>query len=460
MTHPPSHATDATTAVGESDSVLTDGEHEVSRSARATVVQSLIGQLREQGVGPTDYLEFRCEHDLASALLALALLDAGHSAFVSASDARVPKTEAPAFCRLSVRAAWEGTLRVVAEERPGWNGARVNGEPRLIFRTSGSTGAAKLVAHSVHHLQSNATNCVERLQLRSTDRLVIPVPVYHMYGFGAAFLPGALAGASMEFQPASNVLRYVEREKQFRPNIAFLTPGYLETLVKARRSPRHYELTVVAGDILKPGVSREYESRFGPVVSLYGSTEMGAIAAASRLDTRDIRERTVGRPLTGVECRIDGQLWCRHPYGFEGYADGLGNIHSRASGEWFPTSDRAEWHEGEWLRILGRVDDSVKRDGVLVALADVEAAMQRITDVSSAVAVAAGTSPRGRGVFAFCTLAAGARLNADDVRRACFEWMPRSHVPDRVEVVGAIPTLASGKPDRPTLTRMAEEMET
>jgi len=438
------------------DTVLTDGEHELRGPAIAAAVESLVDQLRTHGVGPADVLEFCCEHDLASALLWFALLDAGLSAFVNASDPRLPQAEAPGFCRLRVRARWDAALTLTVEVRPAWNGARVPGEPRLIFRTSGTTGTAKYVVHSARQLWRNAMNCVDRLQLRPEDRLVIPVPIYHMYGLGAAFLPGALAGASMELQRASNVLRYAERERVFQPTVAFLTPTFMESLVAGRRGARPYRLTVVAGDLLKPEVCDAYEARFGPVVSLYGSTELGAIAAASPLDPPEVRAHTVGRPMPGVECRLDGQLWCRHPHGFDGYADEHGNVQLQRPDAWFPTSDRAEWRDGEWLRILGRVDHSVNRDGILVALADVEAAMLQIAGVAGVTAVVAGTSARGRGLVAFCTLAPDAQLDAADVRRACLERMPRNQVPDRVELLAALPRLPSGKADRLALARMAE----
>jgi hypothetical protein len=51
--------------------------------------------------------------------------------------------------------------------------------------------------------------------------MTIPVPIFHMYGLGAAFLPGILAGASIDFQANSNLLKYLQREKDFNPNIAW-----------------------------------------------------------------------------------------------------------------------------------------------------------------------------------------------------------------------------------------------
>ena len=99
----------------------------------------------------------------------------------------------------------------------------------------------------------------------------------------------------------------------------------------------------------------------------------------------------------------------------------------------------------------------MKRDGVLVALSDIEGPMQGVAGVEAVTAVVAGDSARGRGVVAFCTLSAGATLDATEVRRACIERMPSSHVPDRIEIIAAFPTLPSGKPDRVALARIAED---
>ena len=435
---------------------LTDGIHTLRGGAVADAVQSLVSRLAAQRVGPGAYVEFRCEHDLASALLWLALLEAGVSAYVSASDPRVARVPAPAFCRASVRASWDDALALHVDEHAGWNGARAEGNARLVFRTSGTTGASKFAAHAATHLVGNARNCVDRLGLRASDRIVIPVPIYHMFGLGAAFLPGVIAGASMEFQRASNVLRYAERERVFEPNIAFLTPTFLDTLVRGRRGARAYDLTVVAGDLLPPDVSAAYEARYGTVVSLYGSTELGAVAAGTRDEPRAVRAHTVGAPMPGVECRIDEQVWVRHPHGFDGYLDEHGNALPSDGDGWFPTRDRAEWYDNTRLRILGRVDHAVKRDGVLVTLAEIEAAMRGVVGIASVVVVVSGTSTRGRGLVACCTTGEGASRDAAAVRRACLERMPRSHVPDRVVLVDAVPTLPSGKPDRVALTRLVE----
>ena len=84
------------------------------------------------------------------------------------------------------------------EENPEWinNKSKISDtQPKLYIKTSGSTGKPKIAVHSHYKLEGNVRNCVNRLGLNSNDRVAIPVPIYHMYGLGAAFLPSVSVGA-------------------------------------------------------------------------------------------------------------------------------------------------------------------------------------------------------------------------------------------------------------------------
>ncbi len=450
----PSPVLHRTHAVG---SILTDGERSFDYAESIEILEAVRSDLLAQGVGQNDFLDFRCEHGLAGAFLWLAFLESGWSFFVTAVAPCYEVSYVPPFCRFSVKARWQKDRLVMeAIENHNWNGATSVDGQTVYFQTSGTTGVPKLVAHSAAKLLRNAANCVARLDINHQARVTIPVPLYHMYGAGAAFLPAALAGASMDLQTGSNLLRFLNREKDFNPNMAFLTPTFMETLVKGRRSPRGYDLTISAGDLLKPDVFDHYEEKFGPVISLYGSTELGAIAAGARDDSRETRALSVGRPLPGVECRIDdGHLLCRHDSGFVGYADDRGAWTERD--EWFATRDLAEWSHDGCLRLRGRLDHSVNRDGVLISLGDVERALESIPEVESAKAVAAGNSARGKGIVVFCIVKPGMDSEPAKLREACFASMRRGHVPERIVIVDKFPLLPSGKPDRTELARLAEE---
>jgi len=308
--------------------------------------------------------------------------------------------------------------------------------------------------------------------LQSDDRIALPAPIFHMFGFGAGFLPAVTVEASIDLQKGANLLRYMQREREFDPNVAFMTPIFCETLLKGRKSPRVYRLTVSAGDRFRGDVFTRYEAMFGCLVNLYGSTEMGAIAASDPSDPVELRSTTVGLPMSGVRMRLEvgtvsateenndiGQLWCHHESGCEGYVDHTGQPTGWNLGEhegWFCTRDLGQIKPDGRVVVFGRCDHSVNRDGLLVFFADVEKAIEKIDGVEAAVVVSKGEGQRGKGLVAYCVTAKDANLTETDIRTACFNRLPRRAIPDAIVIVKSLPLLPNGKVDRQQLINMTD----
>ena len=225
------------------------------------------------------------------------------------------------------------------------------------------------------------------------------MPIFHSYGFGAAFLPGLLAGAAMDVGSGGNILRYLEREERFDPNVGFLTPALCDMFLTVRKTPRPYRLAVTAGDKIKRETMAGFEPRFGPLLNLYGSAEMGAVSSASPDDPPQERLATAGYPLAGIELSVEdtgedldvapgdqaGRLQCRQKNGSTGYLVQAGSLiqedrwrfEPREDDAWFATGDLAKIRADGYVEVLGRSGLSVKRDGLLVVFADVEAAVEK-----------------------------------------------------------------------------------
>jgi acyl-CoA synthetase (AMP-forming)/AMP-acid ligase II len=235
---------------------------------------------------------------------------------------------------------------------------------------------------------------------------------------------------------------------------------------------------VTAGDRLRGDTFDRYEDRYGPLVQLYGSTELGAIAAASPDDPAGARAHSVGKPLGDVEVRVGqratamdgggeeeasetgvlGELWCRHPYGFSGYADECGALRDgapRRADDWFPMHDLGRLGPDGRLQVQGRSDHAVNRSGMLVMFADIEAAIMGLPGIEVAVVVTSGESDYGTGIAVFCVPTGGAQMASADIHAACLERMPRREIPDRIIVVEEVPLLPTGKVDRQTLVKLA-----
>ena len=124
----------------------------------------------------------------------------------------------------------------------------------------------------------------------------------------------------------------------------------------------------------------------------------------------------------------------------------------RADDEWFETGDLARIRDDGYVEVLGRSGLSVKRDGLLVVFADVEAAVEKVEGVQRAVIVAAGESRRGSRLVAVCLAAPqGEAPRPEAVRQRCFELLPLYAVPDEVVILESLPELPSGKVDRRAL---------
>jgi acyl-CoA synthetase (AMP-forming)/AMP-acid ligase II len=475
------------------DRELTDGRHTLTYAEAARFLERLDAHFAHRGVSLTGTgdarptLAVECSQSLAGALALLHLLSREYSVVLLPELAETSKETGtprfiPSFCSHVLTASANGGrpdadfpangLEIAAN--PDFAAEPAVADfvgPDLYLRTSGSTGTPKLTRMSHQKWLNNAKGCVDRWRLTPEDRLAVPVPIFHSYGFGAAFLPGLLAGAAMDFGGGANILRYLEREERFDPNVAFLTPAFCDTFLTLRKTPRAYRLVVTAGDKVKRETMAGFEPRFGPLLNLYGSAEMGAVSAAAAEDPEDQRLATAGYPFAGIELRVEptgeeiagvsggaeadgevGLLQCRQQNGSAGYLilDEGWRFAPRGDDDWFATGDLARIRPDGYVEILGRSGLSVKRDGLLVVFADVEAAVEKVPGIQRAVVVAGGETRRGVKLVAVC-LSEDPALTPDAVRKSCFDLLPRYAVPDDVRIVEELPQTPSGKIDRRAL---------
>jgi acyl-coenzyme A synthetase/AMP-(fatty) acid ligase len=328
-------------------------------------------------------------------------------------------------------------------------------------------GISKLVVHSHEKMLGNAANCITKYGFTPCSRATIPVPVAHMYGFGAEFLPAVMAGASIDLQEKTHLLKYLDRERQFQPNIVFATPTLCEILMKGYKSPRtNYTVFVTSGQRIGEDLFRSFDPLVnGRLINQYGSTEMGATAACDPGDTLDRRATTIGKPMPGVHLRLDPQpgeesggcqLYCRHPYGYEGYVDEDGNpLGDIPTDGWYRTGDLALNAPDGSIVVTGRADASVNRRGYLVLLSDIERKMEKFAALRGVIVVAGrDENKQGQRIAAFCVPRQGAAVDGPELRRQCFDVLPHYAVPDEVYITEELPMLASGKVDRRSLAAL------
>jgi O-succinylbenzoic acid--CoA ligase len=155
---------------------------------------------------------------------------------------------------------------------------------------------------------------------------------------------------------------------------------------------------------------------------------------------------------------VDGRIRIAGPVLAEGY---LGDPERTAAAfvfdgaeRWFVTDDTGTLDNGV-LSVTGRVDDVIVSGGLKVSLAEVELAVRAIPGLADAVVVRAPDATWGEVPVVFAAASAGLVAGLAEVRAAVAERLGRAAAPARIVTVAELPLLASGKPDRVELARLA-----
>ena len=442
--------------------VMTDGNLSCSYQELPSIFADMDSLFTVLGINSQQTVAFECPNNVTGAVTLLYLLVRGYGIVLLPAAQRAARGGAqrlliPSFCQhhLTIQpdrqlvAAVQTTPLTATYELPVGH---------LYLRTSGSLGTSKIVVHQHEKLLGNAQNCVTKYAIAASDRILVPVPIFHMYGMGAAFLPAVLAGASIQIVDKANILRILTCEKQFQPNITFLTPDLCEMMLRWKQTSTTYRGIVTSGQRIPESLFEQFNAKFGNcLVNQYGSTEMGAISACSWHDSLDTRLATIGSPMKGVELQLEnidaltqtGELYCRHPYGYLGYVDEEGRWLSQADA-WHRTGDLARHVTPSHLKIMGRNQDSFNRRGFLVNLFEVAQVIEQLDGVQSVVVLYLEPVDK---LIACCI----ASVSAAQIRTACFGKLPNYALPDEIAIEDAFPLLTSGKIDRQTLQTNLEK---
>ena len=334
------------------------------------------------------------------------------------------------------------------------------GSGAVILASSGSTGQAKFIRYRADRLLANAAACVRRFGLSENSNVLVPVPMGHMFGLGVGLLPALLAGSKLCLIDRANVIRIADRLSGFQPDLTLATPTIIKMLLLLKRKPEKKGLFISAGEKLQPKDYIRFESQYGPLVNLYGCTEMGAIATTDLTDLPDHRAQGQVKPLPGVELEIslEKMILCRHPAAFDYYIDPRGHQVTRNQDNKnnYPTGDLGVSPSVNRFLVLGRADHCVNRCGFLVSLEEIE---YRLTDLFTqveqvVVLVAAEDTLRGPGLVAICQLKKGGVLTKESAKATCADTMAGHWIPDEFHFVPDLPRLPNGKPDRVSLQQM------
>ncbi|WP_206784728.1 non-ribosomal peptide synthetase [Amycolatopsis sp. MtRt-6] len=324
----------------------------------------------------------------------------------------------------------------------------------LLVRTSGSTGAAKLVPLPRAAVRHAASLVAGTLELTPADRGLNVLPLHHTHGLVGVVLSSLTAGASVVCLPGYSDEGMLAAFRSLAPTwysavpaiharvAAFAAGGQLDghrlRFTRSASAPLPEALRVRLGDAL--GV---------PVLQAYALTEApGEICAQS--PSVPVTPGTVGPPV-GCEVSIgdSGEIMVRGPHVCPGYLSTVdGPLTGHHPDGLLATGDLGRLTEDGELELSGRLDDVINRAGEKVSPAELENVLAGHPGVTDVVVAGAADPVLGEAVIA--VVVASEATSDDDLRRHCART-PRAHGPDRFARVAEIPRSATGKVNRRAL---------
>ncbi|MFI0481272.1 AMP-binding protein [Actinomadura sp. 9N215] len=315
--------------------------------------------------------------------------------------------------------------------------APVDAGTAVLIATSGSTGTPKFVELSAAALRHSAAGTLARIGAAPGDRWLCCVPTSHISGIQVlvrALVAGTDPIIVPRFDPAAVAAAATER-----PHLS-LVPTQLRRLLDAGVDPSRLGAIVLGGAAAASALLAEARDRGARVFTAYGMSETSGGCVYD------------GTPLPGMRVALGdgGRIRLAGPSLFTGYRLRPGQTAEARDGEWFVTQDLGVLEDGR-LRVRGRLDDVINTGGEKVVAGEVAAALSRHPKIRDVVVVGRPDPEWGERVTAVVVPGASGGPELRELRAFVRETMPAYAAPHELELVDAIPLLASGKPDRARL---------
>jgi long-chain acyl-CoA synthetase len=375
-------------------------------------------------------------------------------------------------------------------------------ELAFLCYTSGTTGRPRGAMLTSGALRANQEQCLamEPPPVREDDRVLLVLPLFHVYGLNAGFglvaATGACAVLEETFDPRGTLAVMTEEHVTAVPGAPPMYQAWLAVADAAgsdtvlRRAFAAVRLASSGAAPLPEEVWTAMRERAAVTVwEGYGLTEAAPVVA-STLATGRPKPECIGGPLPGIEVALrdtadtadpadiaepdpedgeraegteedgpddlpgegPGELWIRGANLFSGYwpdgADG-----PDADG-WLGTGDLAYRDVDGDLHLVDRRSDLILVSGFNVYPAEVERVLDTHPAVAESAVIGVPDARTGAAVRAVVALEPGQQLTFDDLRDHAAGSLARYKVPTSVHFLPSLPHSLTGKVSRARLREL------
>jgi len=324
--------------------------------------------------------------------------------------------------------------------------------PAVIGFTSGTTRDPKGVVHS-HHTIGFETRQLDYMFPKGGPPQITGAPVGHFIGMLNAFLTPLLRDQPVNlidvWDPGEVLRMMIEEHLGISGGATYFMTSLID---HPDLTSEHLALMPFAGLGGSPvplAVMQRLSALGIKAFRSYGSTEHPSITGCLLKEPEAKRLATDGRPLPGVEIRLDpdGEISSRGPDCFVGYTDP--NLTDAVFDEdgWYRTGDVGVLDEDGYLTITDRLSDIIIRGGENISAQEIEELVIELDEVAEVAVVAAPDERLGEHAAAVVRLREGETAPTLEGVRSHLSaaGLSRQKWPESLHVVDEFPRTASGK---------------
>ncbi len=316
--------------------------------------------------------------------------------------------------------------------------------------TSGTTGFPKGVMLTHYNIGNNGYWIGKNQKFTETDRVCLPVPLFHCFGCVLGVLAAVNHGTCMVilegFDPVM-VMASVEKEKcTALYGVPTMFIALLDHPLFDKFDFSSLRTGIMAGSNCPVHVMEQVIDRLHmtDVTICYGLTEASPVVTYTRIDDNvRLRVETVGRALPHIKVKVtdpetgktlspgqQGEVCCQGYNIMKGYYNNPEATEKAIDKDgWLHTGDLGVLDDQGNLSITGRHKDMIIRGGENIYPREIEEFLIRMDGIRD-VQVAAVPSPRyGEEVGAFIIPKEGADLEPSDVIDFCRGRISRYKIP-------------------------------
>ena len=353
-------------------------------------------------------------------------------------------------------------------------------DPINIQFTSGTTGLPKGATLTHHNILNNGFFVGEAMGLTETDRLCIPVPLYHCFGMVLANLAAVTHGTAMVFPSESfaplAVLETVEAERcTALHGVPTMFIAEMEHPDFARFDLTSLRTGIMAGSPCPIEVMRQAISRMhlDEITIAYGMTETSPVSFQTGVsDPLERRVSTVGRIHPHLEVKIvdqagrvvprgtPGELLTRGYSVMRGYWDDPEQTAAAIDpAGWMHTGDLATIDDEGYCNIVGRIKDMVIRGGENIYPREIEEFLFRHPKIAAVQVFGVPDARFGEELCAWIQVRDGATLTEPELQEYCQGQIAHYKIPRYIRFVEDYPMTVTGKVQKFAMRRrMMEEL--